>query len=325
MAYRRAAPHGGSSSATREIAALDFLLNIPLEAEQEIVRSGLEAEQNCLSSGIANLDRSYSIDEEEKLELDALKKATNFLPSSSVNDIGDNEFLNGGGGGDEGKTGTWWQPMIRKNKEFFSAEEERIKRREQLELETGKLEAPDGTDPLSAMEEGKLKKNPLEEQHEVKKSFVRASNNLTNLSTSIHGTGDLFNERMTLAPGRRLDGYEATLVKIPREERQTEAKTTMRTVVRKAAVREWERRLVSSPPASNKQCLLDGRIFFSGNYESFKLYHDHVLLFYLKTIVLFLIFWHWYSIHSFIHSSLNKSIICRNEFIPNGCILSYKI
>lgn len=248
MAYRKAAPNGGSSNATREIAALDFLLNIPLEAEQEIVRSGLEAERKSgLTFGGDSYrhDRSHSIDDdEEKVELDLLKHL-NYENNQ-------NTKVTGGDGS------TWWKPMVEKNKEFFAAEEERTKMREQLELETGILEAPDGSEALSALEEGKLKLQQFPD--DTNKSLVAVP----------FPRESMYGERTTFAPGRRLDGFEATLVKIPVEEAQTELKTTMRTVVRKAAVREWERKMVSSPPATSNrgnqdnQCLLDGRIFFSG-------------------------------------------------------------
>ena len=283
MAYRKAAPFGGTSTATREIAALDFLLNIPLSAEQEIVRAGLEAEQNNVdriargkSSGLSRSggdliggggglyhDRNYSMDEDEKFELDkdhdssftsfsaavatgtgtATATATGTSASTTVG-------LGFGSEYDENET-SWWQPMIRKNKDFFSAEDERIKRRERLELETGKLEAPDESDALSAMEEGNLSHNGgvmergkdyaekrpsyrnalLSKKHVVDsgKSSVGSKNNNT-IAPNLQSKEDLYGERVVFAPGRRLDGCEATLVKIPREEAQTELKTTMRTV-----------------------------------------------------------------------------------------------
>lgn len=271
MAYRKAGPNGGSSNSTREIAALDFLLNIPLEAEQEIVRSGLEAEQNVgnssnnnsgtgLTGGIINnhrLDRSYSIDDEEKVELELKIGGVN--STSSPHGVSRNDDWKMSSGA------TWWQPMIQKNKEFFAAEEERIKKREQLELETGILEAPNGSDALSSLEEGKWKHNHQMQQDGGNKSSVVSDTMANSSSLSLHSRGNLYDERTTFAPGRRLDGNEATLVRIPLEEAQTELNTTMRTVVRKAAVREWERKMVSSRDNENKQCLLDGRIFFSGN------------------------------------------------------------
>lgn len=276
MAYRKAAPFGGSSTATREIAALDFLLNIPLNAEQEIVRAGLEAEQNnvnriaaggaaggsvlgrsggsLIGGGGGGLyhDRSYSIDEDEKFELDkdqdssftSFSGAATGAATAATSTIG----LGFGSEHDDNAT-SWWQPMIRKNKEFFSAEDERIKRRERLELETGKLEAPDESDALSAMEDGNLThnggdieqgkgaddarpsyKNALLSKKVVDagKTTVGSKNNT--ITPNLQSKEDLYGERVVFAPGRRLDGYEATLVKIPREEAQTELKTTMRTV-----------------------------------------------------------------------------------------------
>jgi hypothetical protein len=252
MAYRKAAPNGGSSSATREIAALDFLLNIPLEAEQEIVRSGLETEQNLANGGGINHlhhDRSYSIDEEEKLELEK-NSSISLLGRNNVRDGISALYRKNNEDGEEEMP--WWQSMIQDNKEFFSAEDERIKRREQLELETRELEAPDKSDSLSALDATLQKDSHTLDAQKY-------------LSASLHGGAQLYDDRIVFAPGRRLDGCEATLVKIPREEAELERKTTMRTVVRKAAVRKWEEQMLSSSGNhQDKQCLLDGRIFFSG-------------------------------------------------------------
>jgi len=243
MAYRKAAPNGTSSTATREIAALDFLLNIPLSKEEEIVRSGLEAEQIKIGEGRGILlDRSHSIDDEEKMEIGLDAEGLGGVMNENSDSLG------------------WWQPMIRKNKEFFSAEEERMKAREQLELETGELERPDGNDALSAMEEGTLSA--------MNQGRTASHLSLSHLSSLHHKN----NVDVTFAPGRRLHGADATVVRIPREEAQTERNTTMRTVVRKALVREWEQQMVSSVPnaggnnESGKQStsILDGRVFFSG-------------------------------------------------------------
>ncbi len=170
MAYRKSAPNGSgkSSTTTRELAALDFLLNIPLDAEQEIVRAGLEAEQNSIltnagGGGFSNViynDRSYSLDEDEKFELETLKRGDS--DHTNDNEYHDSPFkfsaaavgnTHTGSSENDDHTTPWWHDMIRKNKEFFSAEYERIKRREQeqLELETGMLGGTDESDALSAM------------------------------------------------------------------------------------------------------------------------------------------------------------------------------
>eukprot|EP00551_Chaetoceros_affinis_P006605 CAMPEP_0203667182 /NCGR_PEP_ID=MMETSP0090-20130426/4061_1 /ASSEMBLY_ACC=CAM_ASM_001088 /TAXON_ID=426623 /ORGANISM="Chaetoceros affinis, Strain CCMP159" /LENGTH=981 /DNA_ID=CAMNT_0050531273 /DNA_START=18 /DNA_END=2963 /DNA_ORIENTATION=- len=361
MAYRKADPNanGGSSSATREIAALDFLLNIPLEAEQGIVRSGLEAEQNSIDVGngigIGDIDVGMGMGmgmdsngdyEEEKMELQGHPNRThnrNRPVETTIigggrdiyDDILERKIIGGttmmtttaeasasivpgnNNNNNNSNNSSWWQPMIRKNKEFFSAEGERMKRRQQLELEMGTLEAPDGN-ALSAMEDGTLKRVSIENRNDRvgaagagpgavpvgfgmhSSSFSQPlqpkniiNNNINqSTSTSFHGAaaaaagvvdGNTILYGEAFIPGRRLDGYEATHVKIPREEAQTELKTTMRSVVRKAAVREWERKMINPSMNRNRsnrrnssaaddddegedgeQSLLDGRIFFSG-------------------------------------------------------------
>ena len=216
--YRKS---GESSWATREIAALDFLLGIPLEAEREIVLSGLAAEREITTGGNGNgngkgkgngngngngkgsvskkhvdLDRSLSNDGEEKHQITT--------PYS-------NAGLEKGG---------WWDAMIQKDERV-------IKRREQLELETGILERPSGNSDENGAEMNIINMN-MHNMH-MNPTSIRP-----NTAGSSAG-GSRKAEATTTAsfiPGRRLDGHEATLVHIPREAAQTELKTRYRTVAR---------------------------------------------------------------------------------------------
>lgn len=69
---------------------------------------------------------------------------------------------------------------------------------------------------------------------------------------------------ISYAPGRRLDGDEATRVKIPLAEQATTL-TQQKSIARQSTIREWELKtahgLGKDPP------LLDGRIFFSADYS----------------------------------------------------------
>lgn len=172
----------GESSgwATREIAALDFLLGIPLEAEQEIVLNGIEEDRKNLTP--------------------------------------------------RGDNGGWWETITGKDSRL---EDERIKQREQLELEMDLLERPDDMD--APVTQTATASRPS--------SANRASAESKPISSFI--------------PGRKLDGHEATRINIPREAAETELKTTFRTVARRAAEKEWERKSCTNTG------LLDGRIFFS--------------------------------------------------------------
>ena len=210
--YRKS---GESSWATREIAALDFLLGIPLEAEREIVLSGLAAEREITTGGNGNgkgkgsvskkhvdLDRSLSNDEEEKHQITTPRDREGSYSNAGL------------------EKGGWWDAMIQKDERV-------IKRREQLELETGILERPSGNSDENGAEMNIINMN-MHNMH-MNPTSIRP-----NTAGSSAG-GSRKAEATTTAsfiPGRRLDGHEATLVHIPREAAQTELKTRYRTVAR---------------------------------------------------------------------------------------------
>ena len=197
--YRK---QGDSSWATREIAALNFLLNIPLEAEREIVLAGLAAER---VGDNLELEHSHSGEDTKG-------------PIS--------RGINAGKGG-------WWDSIAKSDSRFDSVEDERLKKKKQLELETGVLERPDDIDASVS-------------QHDTQNNFSNAPRRKSDAPNA------------NFIPGRRLDGTEATHVHIPREAAETELKTRHRTVARKAAEKEWEMDMIRKGSG-----LLDGRIFFS--------------------------------------------------------------
>ncbi len=248
----------GESWATREIAALDFLLNIPLEAERQIVLNGLDADhdhqqQQRQQQYHADLN-DISYDEEE-------------LRPNTVGDTDENErqrkqrahnnrqqqqhqqkqqlqrninLHHAAGSG-------WWDSIIAKDSRI---EDERIKKRKQLELETGVLERPD-----EEIDNG----NSTTSATTTAATSSPSRTNATTASLDVNATGANAASRPMahFIPGRRLDGHEATRINVPREAAETELKTTFRTVARRAAEKEWEVRTMQ------KTGLLDGRIFFS--------------------------------------------------------------
>jgi len=203
-------------AATREIAALDFLLGIPMESERDIVLAGLEAERH-VSLDDGNAD-------EEKVEIVAA--------------------------------------MVQSDLRIFNVKNAEMKRREQIELETGVLERP--SDLETSSKDGGISIPIGADDDDIdlgnfKKSVHSGS--APALSISTHGLNT--NNAPTFIPGRRLDGHEAVVICIPTEASGTEKKTRYRTVALKAAEREWEQRNLQFGK-KRKQGLLDGRIFFSG-------------------------------------------------------------
>jgi len=118
--YRKQGKQGESSWSTREIAALDFLLNIPLQGEREIVLSGLQAERELIAAHQMDLDRSQGSGLDDVL-------------NESKQEI--RQGINRKGG--------WWDSIIKDDSRFYSVEDQRLKEKKQFELETGLLERPD--------------------------------------------------------------------------------------------------------------------------------------------------------------------------------------
>lgn len=118
--YRKQGKQGESSWATREIAALDFLLNIPLQGERDIVLTGLEAERDLDTSGPMDLDQSHGSRNDESVNQDSYDRNQGFK-----------------------RKGGWWDSIVKSDSRIYSVEDRRLKQKKQLELETGLLERPD--------------------------------------------------------------------------------------------------------------------------------------------------------------------------------------
>lgn len=282
---------GGDSFlwATREIAALDFLMNVPLHAEREIVRAGLSGErwhrhhsethqvltkqnQSDIELGVVHESAetnygvpppaaaaptphrwsNFSISRNPSIEDEST------VTLSTIHSVSEKAASSTGATDSAASAaatpvgGRWWDKLIMKDKRFFSAANQQQARREQLEMEERELERPDDYDAVS-------------EEVEVSKHIVSTPTNTMKASVGTIGI-----------PGRRLDGREAVTLNIPNEFRTRPL--PIRSVARHAAVREWEMKVAwhgvagkSAPPTHNeshhndntKKALLDGRVFFS--------------------------------------------------------------
>ncbi|KAL7533136.1 hypothetical protein ACHAXR_005065 [Thalassiosira sp. AJA248-18] len=280
--------------ATREIAALDFLMNVPLKSEKDVVRAGLSggrwhrqhharestkastnlnfssgiediAEEN--KSGVPSNSRNLSSFDIARSSIGIEEEATTNDTESSIHTqtlIGEHSKNHAAAGG------RWWDKLILKDTRFFSAANQQAQRREQLEMEEKELERPTESPSLVMMT-----------------SVANGGNGSSGISFGAASMGNqnkrIFTSTPSSAnaaggvPGRRLDGREAVTIEIPEELRRP-----VRTVARQAAVREWEIGIAygaqqgmkqHQPPnhltigshykTKTRNALLDGRVFFS--------------------------------------------------------------
>ena len=252
--YRATAPADGTAGATsrwatREIAALDFLTNIPLESEESIVRAGLS---NTGAGGAAAAAVGVGVDGSIGLA------GIGALDHVSVGGQPQSSAAVAGGSGPR-----WWERVINKGEIAAGGKDTAAAHRARLELEEKELErpseehtgtssatTPDGTPAEGVGIRSALQPTPSQQA----------------LSTSAQATPAT---APRVAPGRRLEGREATVVKIPRDVITVEMLMSNRTgVARQAAVREWEIRTAHGLEQGDdydehRQGLLDGRAFLS--------------------------------------------------------------
>jgi len=261
--YRATAPADGTAGATsrwatREIAALDFLTSIPLEGEEAIVRAGLS---NTGAAGAAVAADGGGAD--GSIGLAGIGALDHVQPHGSS--------AGAGGAGPR-----WWERVINKG-EIGATGRDHFAARRALELEEKELERPSeehtGTSSAPAPD------GMPADAHVGLRSALHPTPSQQALSSSAQATPAT---APRVAPGRRLEGREAIVVKIPRDVLTVEMLMSHRTgVARQAAVREWEIRTAHGLPSASERTsnlcgededydehrlgLLDGRIFLSAS------------------------------------------------------------
>ena len=279
--------------ATREMAALDFLTNIPLRCEKDIVRAGLAGvrydhfsnyyataalphgedndNNNNNNRAKTTLTREMSVREEE----DIMQGGDDILGfdteiNSHLDTLLENEFAsldkNLGSIATTSSTSTstrnrattattrWWDKLVVKDKRFFYAANREVQRREWLEMEEKELERPSTSSSSSGV--AAIQTTPA-----VAVPATAAATTTSIMKKSGGGGGGV--------PGRRLDGLEAITITIPSEFRRRPGMNSE--VTRRAAVREWEIKVAYNNNNNNSinklssggGALLDGRVFFA--------------------------------------------------------------
>jgi len=305
--YRSTAPGGSSSTwATREIAALDFLLGIPLENERSIVRAGLNGSDAVRGRRVSTASEEneglYSVSEKDTMQWLQCREASTVLTKrrneeglggSSIAPVSTVPSMKGEEKADiepltsapqpapQPLSSRWWDKLILKDKGFFFAENQKARRRARIELEEKELERPTGI-AASAPDTGTHVNTDTAQTNIRHPPIFAATPTIAaapgSLSATDHDmvspTSGLNHAPQRVAPGRRLDGRDAVTITIPREIFGLESKTRQRTVARQAAVREWEFQVAhgignnKNSASNNNRGLLDGRAFFSqkGSY-----------------------------------------------------------
>lgn len=289
--------------ATREMAALDFLMNVPLNAEKDIVRAGLSecrwqnARQQppppqlmtCHSAQIKHHDHEqHEVVNEENKYWSTSQSHTRSLSAFDITRCDDE------GGSRMSETTT----TITESSSLhaISLDNNKHSTTSSSTMTAGggrwwdKLILKDkrffsvANQLVQRREQMELEERELERPTESPSLLMMSSNdgNVTNAQYSMGMIGA--STTATTAggvPGRRLDGIEAVTITIPQEFRRRPA--PVRAAARQAAVREWEIRVAYGTPqqgakqrvshhqglidknhtTSSRQALLDGRVFFS--------------------------------------------------------------
>ena len=266
---------------TREIAALDFLLGIPMQEEQSIVHQGWLQQQ-----GIDSMDKKYHQrpknarnieanvgitdipvnqipeDRDEEAKMEVLEPPSeSLLPSNHANNHTTSSHH-----------GRWWEKWINN---------------------------PNPKNP-PVTKQGLVREEDDEDEEQGQETYEleQPSHEDMDLSRTIRSSNTQSQQQQVVpvlhAPGRRLQGDEATRVQIPLT---VDTITRQRSIARLAAIREWELQVAhgisnhskattmsTSTASGNKTLkstssssitntkthppLLDGRLFFSaaGSY-----------------------------------------------------------
>eukprot|EP00814_Leptocylindrus_danicus_P006195 CAMPEP_0116006350 /NCGR_PEP_ID=MMETSP0321-20121206/1681_1 /TAXON_ID=163516 /ORGANISM="Leptocylindrus danicus var. danicus, Strain B650" /LENGTH=890 /DNA_ID=CAMNT_0003474897 /DNA_START=161 /DNA_END=2833 /DNA_ORIENTATION=- len=274
--------------ATREIAALGFLNNVPLEAERQIVREGLLASSRMQfhrpSSAAGDSFRNQHSNKNEnddnnehddsQIEKENAEMVTSTTTSQQRQQVQEpNSTNNNNTNNNSGMR--WWDKLISKDRSFFSAENRKAARRARLELEEKELECPSAAataaraeaaskDSPSATATGAIIENQQAEIVPRQMPTLRVSSSELDQRAS-----------MQPAPGRRLEGLDATYIRPPKRLprlKVMQQTSQLKESKRNASVREWEVQVAwgfgMNHKGNGNSGLLNGRAFFScdGSY-----------------------------------------------------------
>jgi hypothetical protein len=243
--YRISTTGGATNKwVTRELAALDFLLNIPMESEQTIIHNGWLLQQqhdefyeqrgNSIPRVLAGRNTpgmEEMLEEAKQPEDEAVLEP----PPSSHG-------------------GRWWEKLV--GDSLISSNKRSTK-------EGGEAALDPSGDP-QALGEGPLQ--PPQSNNNNNDMDQKGTNTTTSTNKD-----DLQVVPLSV-PSRRLDGDEAFFVQIPLK---VDTMTRQRSIARQAAIREWEKvvaygviRDANNVRHRQQPPMLDGRMFFSaaGSY-----------------------------------------------------------
>ncbi len=247
---------------TREIAALDFLLGIPLENEASIIHSGLNArlqvekqEREINKIGAQGHHHHHHHHQQNHGKHSTFGEST-ATAEETLASAKDAASLH------------WWEKLISNS---TTADRARIMR-ERLELEEKELEKPNSVS-IEDNQTFATEMNIIDAlERETDKVEYRSP---TRVKAMEHHSAA--NQKIKLpaletylvaqhvAPGRRLDGREASFLKPPKIVCTMDKLHHGRSIAATSELREWEVRLAHGigPDKKDTKGLLDGRTFFS--------------------------------------------------------------
>ncbi|CAB9498317.1 Cyclin [Seminavis robusta] len=290
---------------TRDIAALDFLLGIPLEVEESIVQNGWMLQQIRRKtfrahSGVTDYDDDDDDDDDERDHI-MYDDENDYGRPQQQDDVAKREEINAlleppGSAAAVATTaqlashshshhGRWWEKWVPRegnNNPYmtrFNTNPSTSKHKDDGELELPTESTGMGGDMLH----GTPGTDMTSTTGTTRTSAAAKANNNNNNNNGMP-TAPIY------APGRRLEGDDAVLVQIPLK---VDTVTRQKSIARQAAIREWEIKVAhglmggmdsrrnlatttsratafgqsttSQQSLPQQQALLDGRMFFSAS------------------------------------------------------------
>jgi len=255
--------------------AIEFLLGIPLEAEANIVRQGLEGDYKHRSSKRVLLDFEG--------ENDPFVRDRTFVDNDPTSTVGEDPSSLFSTHSTDGRyslqPNRWWEKIVSKDSSYIQAENQRAKLRALTLMEMEVLEAPNTQLHQSNQHVLSTHIPYLTEMnhHAIEPLDLAVTQHHGHVQSLFKDDGEINYRKNTKilmtqkskemsypatggamylpAPSRRLEGrQDVTTVSIPREaEAQTEQKTRHVVMARQATVREWEQRVLHGLLNSNDE------------------------------------------------------------------------